>query len=69
MLFRSWDTGCSTRDSLWEFDCNSRYPIHPGLTASLELGLLVPHFSSEVWGSGYSGAPAHKVSLGLLYEF
>ena len=59
----------TTKDSVWEIDLNSKYPIYPELTAYLEMGLLFPSFSKSVWGDSYGGSTAHKVSLGLSYEF
>jgi len=71
------------RDSLWEFDLNTRYKIYDELTGYLYLGYIKSNFDVDAWrgaanlsattknnlsGVGSSG-DAYKIGVGLNYFF
>ncbi|MBA4356163.1 MAG: hypothetical protein C0405_00380 [Desulfovibrio sp.] len=65
----------TTKDSLWEFDLNSKYQIYDELSLGLELGYINASFDKSTWGAvnsdynTYGSKSAYKATMLLNYSF
>ena len=65
----------TTKDSLWEFDLNTKYQIYDELTVGLELGYINADFDKTTWrGTNvdydtYGSADAYKAAMFVQYNF
>jgi len=67
------------KDSLWEFDLNTKYKIYDQLSVCLNLGYINADFDKDAWGNSslaqrnlyraYGSKDAYRAALGLTYAF
>ncbi len=61
------------KDSVWEFDLNTKYQIYDELSAIVRLGYLDIDMDDTVWGNTLDGNPdaedAAKLVIGVEYSF
>ncbi|MBU1248800.1 MAG: hypothetical protein KKB70_08880, partial [Proteobacteria bacterium] len=60
------------KDSLWEFDLNTKYQIYDELSAVVNMGYINADFDESVWteiGNNNKEEDAAKVVVGVEYKF
>ncbi|MDR2726706.1 MAG: hypothetical protein LBC10_01785, partial [Deltaproteobacteria bacterium] len=61
----------TTRDTAWEFNCDTSYTIYENLSAGLELGYIKLNINESIWGKDNKkqSRNMYKIAVGMTYSF